>query len=80
MIPLRFQLYAAVAVAFFLGVLGIRSKWISDGEDRVRMKMADKKIKAIKEAQDVRNEVEAFDRDTLRGRATVWVRGNKPKR
>jgi hypothetical protein len=80
MIPLRFQLYAAVAVAFFLGVLGIRSKWISDGEDRVRTKMADKKIKAIKEAQDVRNEVEAFDRHTLRGRATIWVRGNKPKR
>jgi hypothetical protein len=80
MIPLRFQLYAAVAVAFFLGVLGIRSKWISDGEDRVRTKMADKKIKAIKEAQDVRNEVEAFDRATLRGRATIWVRGNKPKR
>ena len=80
MIPLRFQLYASLALAFFLGVLGIRAKWISDGEDRVRTKMANKKIKAIKEAQDVRNEVESFDRDTLRGRATVWVRGNKPKR
>lgn len=80
MIPLRFQLYAAVAVAFFLGVLGIRSKWISEGEEKVRNQITDKRLKAAKEAQEVRNEVDAFDRDTLRGRATIWVRGNKPKR
>jgi len=80
LIPLRFQLYAAVALAFLLGVVGIRSKWLSDGEERVRNQITDKRLKAVKEAQEVRNEVDAFDRDTLRGRATIWVRGNKPKR
>lgn len=78
MIPLRLKLYLVATVAFILGVLGIRAKWISDGEDRARSQITEKRLKAIKEAQDVRNEVEAFDRDTLRGRATVWVR--KPKR
>lgn len=80
MIPLRLKLYLAAAAAFILGVLGIRAKWIRDGEERVRNQIADKRLKAMKAAQEVRNEVEAFDRDTLRGRATVWVRGNKPKR
>lgn len=80
MIPLRLKLYLVLGVAFMLGVLGIRAKWISDGEERVRVQIADKRLKAMKEAQDVRNEVEGFDRDTLRGRATVWVRGNKSKR
>lgn len=37
----------------------------------------DARLKAVKEAEDVRNEVEAFDRDTLRGRATIWVRKSK---
>lgn len=80
MISLRLKLYLAAAAAFILGVLGIRAKWVSDGEDRVRAQMADKRLKAMKEAQNVRNEVEAFDRDTLRGRATIWVRGNKLER
>lgn len=80
MISLRFKLYAAVAFAFILGVLGIRSKWVQDGENKVRNQIADKRLEAMKTAQEVRNEVEAFDRDALRGRATIWVRGNKPKR
>jgi hypothetical protein len=80
MISLRLKLYLAAAAAFILGVLGIRAKWVSDGEERVRVRIADKRLKAMKEAQDVRNEVEAFDRGTLRERATIWVRGNNPKR
>lgn len=80
MISLRLKLYLAAAAAFILGVLGIRAKWIRDGEERVRNQIADKRLNTMKAAQEVRNEVEAFDRDTLRGRATVWVRGNKPKR
>lgn len=80
MISLRLKLYLAAGAAFILGVLGIRAKWIRDGEERVRNQIADKRLNTMKAAQEVRNEVEAFDRDTLRGRATVWVRGNKPKR
>ena len=76
----RWQLYLVVAAAFVLGVLGIRAKLLSEGEERLRGKLAEKKMQAVREAQEVRNEVEAFDRDTLRGRATIWVRGTKTKR
>lgn len=77
MIPLQVKLYLVVGVAFILGVLGIRAKWMHDGEEKVRRQLADKRLKAIKEAEDVRSEVEALDRDTLRDRATVWVRKSK---
>lgn len=80
MIPLRAKLYLAVAAAFLLGVFGVRAKWLKDGEQKVRAQITERRLETIKEAQDVRNEVEALDRDTLRGRATIWVRGNKSKR
>ena len=74
----RWQLYGVVIVAFVLGVLGIRSRLLAEGEDRLRGKIAADRMQAVKKASEVENEVEAFDRDTLRGRATIWVR--KPKR
>jgi hypothetical protein len=79
-ISIRIKLYLVIAAAFFVGVLGIRAKWINEGEARVRSQLADKRLRAIKEAEDVRNEVEAIDRGTLRDRGAVWVRGTKPKR
>lgn len=54
---------------FFLG----RKSAQADG----KAKVLEARLKAVKEAEDVRNEVEAFDRDTLRGRATIWVRKSK---
>lgn len=76
----KWQLYLVLGVAFLLGLLGIRASILAEGEARLRGKLADQRLRSVKEAQEVRNEVEAFDRDTLRGRATIWVRGNKPKR
>ena len=76
-IPLRLKLYALIAVAFAMGVLGLRAKWIGDGEARVRDKLEKQRAKAIEDATEVRNEVEALDRDTLRDRATRWVRDGK---
>jgi hypothetical protein len=73
----RWQLYLFVAAAFVLGVLGIRARWLAEGEERARGKMETQRRKAVDNANEVRNEVEAFDRDTLRGRATIWVRGTK---
>lgn len=74
MIPLKWKLYGIIAVAFVLGALGIRAQWIAGAEMRMRVKVAEKRVKAIQEAQEVRNEVEALDTDTLKQRATRWVR------
>ena len=70
----RWQLYGVLAAAFILGLLGIRAKLLADGEARLRSKIEAKRLDAIREASDVRNEVEALDRDTLKRRAVVWMR------
>lgn len=77
MIPVKWQLYGVLAVAFVLGVLGIRAKLLADGEARLRAKIDAKRVEAMHEAQEVRNEVEALDRDSLKSRARQWVRGPK---
>lgn len=76
-IPDRWKLYALIAIAFVAGLLGVRSMWITTGEMKVREKIAQQKAKAAKEATEIRNEVEALDRDTLRDRSTRWVRNSK---
>lgn len=77
LIPDKWKLYALVAIAFAAGILGIRAKWISDGEMKVRERMAEQQARAAREATEIRNEVEALDRDTLRDRASQWVRNGK---
>ena len=76
----RWQLNGLVALAFVFGLFGLRTKLLSEGEARMRGKIAERQLNAAKHAQEVRNEVESLDRDTLRGRGAVWVRGTKPKR
>jgi hypothetical protein len=73
----RWQLYGVLAVTFVLGVLGIRARLLAEGEARLRSKIATKRMEAIKKAQGVENEIDALDRDTLKRRATVWVRKSK---
>ena len=70
----RWQLWGLVGLAFLLGLLGIRAKWMSDGETKLRAKIAEQRRQAIREANEVRNEVEALDHDTLKQRAAKWVR------
>lgn len=74
MIPLRWQLWLAVGAAFVLGLLGIRAKWVADGEARLRAKVEAQRHRAARQAQEIENEVEALDRDSLKRRASVWVR------
>lgn len=71
----RWKLWALVALAFLLGVLGIRARWVSEGESKMRAKVAEQRRQAIREANEVRDEVEALDHDTLKQRASRWVRG-----
>lgn len=76
-IPLRWKLYGLIAVAFTMGIFGVRSMWVAEGEAKIRAKMERQREKAIEEATEIRNEVEALDRDTLRDRASQWVRGHQ---
>lgn len=75
LIPLKWKLYAILAVAFVSGLLGIRAYIVADTEARLRAKLNAKRLEAIEDAQGVRNEIEALDRDTLKFRSRRWVRG-----
>lgn len=77
MILARWQLWCVVAAAFVLGLLGIRAKWMADGEARLRAKVEAQRQAATQRAREIENEVEALDRDSLKRRASVWVR--RPK-
>lgn len=77
MIPARWQLYLIVAAAFIVGLIGIRSKLLAEGEARARVKIDRARLDAIEAAKEIDNEVEALDPDDLRRRATVWVRGKR---
>lgn len=77
MIPARWQLYLVIAAAFIVGLLGIRSKLLADGEARLRAKMDRARLDAVQAAKEIDNEVEGLDPDDLKRRATVWVRGRR---
>lgn len=76
MIPIRWQLYLVLTVAFVVGVFGIRAKWLAEGESRMRAKLNKDRLEAARAAREVENEIEALDRDTLKRRAAGWVRDN----
>lgn len=73
------QLYALVVVAFALGLFGLRASFIKEGEAKAKSKINEQRIKDMKDAQNVQNEVEALDTDSLKRRASVWVRSNRKK-
>ena len=73
----KWQLYAVLGAAFVLGILGIRTKLLAEGEARLRAKIDAGRLDAIREATEVRNEVEALGDDALKRRAVVWLRDHK---
>lgn len=70
----RLKLYALVAVAFLLGVLGMRAFWIDEGVDRERAKRDQKRLDDMHKAKEVEDEVEILDDVGLGERASKWVR------
>ena len=70
----RLKLYALLALAFVLGVLGLRFLWVNEGIQKAEAKRNEKRLEAIRKANEVENEVEALDPDTLRKRASKWLR------
>ena len=74
LIPLEWLAGAAVAIIGFAAIwFGGRKSAKSD----IKAQQAEARLKAAREAEDVRNEVEALDRDALKSRARQWVRGPK---
>ena len=72
LIPVEWIMATLAAVAGFLAIwFGGRRSAKAD----IKAKQATARLKAAKEAEDVRNEVEALDRDALKRRAAGWVRG-----
>lgn len=72
----RWQLYAVLGLAFVAGLFGIRAKLLADGEARLKAKIEERRGAAVREAQEIENEVEALGVDDLKHRARRWVRGS----
>ena len=66
--------------AVLVGVAGFAAIWFGgrrSGISDVKERQAEARLKAAQEAENVRNEVEALDRDELKSRARRWVRDPK---
>lgn len=72
-------------IKFWLAALGLvvtalAASWFGGrkvAQNSIKLKQSEARLKAIEEAKEIENEVEALDHDTLKSRARVWVRGPK---
>ncbi len=71
MIPLRLKLYLYIGAAFILGVLGVRAKWISDGERKAR---ADAKQEELEGYVETRERMDEIGRMSDADAARDWLR------
>lgn len=70
----RLKLYALVAAAFLLGVIGMRALWIDEGVDREKARRDKQRLGDMREAKEIEDEVEVLDDVGLGERAGRWVR------
>lgn len=71
---MRIKLFFAAAGAFLLMVL---TTWLSlkrASAANEKVKVATGRIEAMKQAEEIENEVEALDVDALKRRSAKWVR------
>tara|TARA_B100000035_G_C21011786_1_gene559980 strand:- start:1747 stop:1980 length:234 start_codon:yes stop_codon:yes gene_type:complete len=73
----RLQLYALIAGGFILGLLGIYSAGIMRGQDKVKRKLDEDRLKNMKIQKDVEDEIEGLHDDYFVDRARNWVRKDK---
>ena len=73
----KIKLYAAAGLAFIAGLVGIYWRGRSDGAEAERDKQTRRRVDAMKQAKDVRDEI--MDDPYLVDRANQWVR-TKDKR
>tara|TARA_B100000035_G_scaffold305606_1_gene306636 strand:- start:1686 stop:1913 length:228 start_codon:yes stop_codon:yes gene_type:complete len=73
----RLQLYALIAGGFILGLLGIYSAGIMRGQDKVKRKIDEDRLKKMKLQKDVDDEINSLNDDFFVDRARKWVRKDK---
>lgn len=71
---LKLKLYIAAIGAALLGLAAIYFRGRSAGADAAERKHLEGRIDAIKDAQEVQNEIDALDDTELSSRARSWVR------
>lgn len=62
-------------LAALLAFFGLKARLRKEGREEVRAEIVKSTLRAVRKADEVENEVEALDHDTLKRRASRWVRG-----
>ena len=70
----RLQLYALIGAAFMLGLLGIYSAGIARGQDKVKRRIDEDRLRNIKMQKDIDDEINSLNDDNFADRAREWVR------
>lgn len=70
----KIQLYALIASAFVLGLLGIYSAGMARGRDKIKRKIDEKRLDNISIKNEVEDELHASDDTYLADRAARWMR------
>jgi alkyl hydroperoxide reductase subunit AhpF len=73
----RLKLYAALVGLFVTTLLATWFGGRMTGAANTKAKQAEGRVKAMKQAEEIENEVEALDVDALKRRSTKWVRNTK---
>lgn len=77
LIPARIQYYGILVLAALAGIFGIYWLGGENKKQQLENKMNKKKLKNIKIAQEIKNEIKAFDNGTLNESASKWLRSKK---
>jgi hypothetical protein len=73
----RLKLYAALVGLFVTTLLATWFGGRMTGAANTKTKQAEGRVKAMKQAEEIENEIEALDVDALKRRSTKWVRNTK---
>jgi hypothetical protein len=73
----RIKLYAGLVGLFVTTLLATWFGGKMTGAANTKAKQAEGRVKAIKQAEEIENEIEALDVDALKRRSTKWVRNTK---
>jgi len=71
---IRLKLWAAGMAAAVAALMSIWFGGRMSGKAAARAAIAENRAKAVRAANDITNEVEALDRETLKNRAKTWMR------
>lgn len=77
LIPSRIQYYLILAGVLIAGIFGVYWSGGQNKKREIEAKQDKKRIKNMKIAKEIQDEVKALDDGELHSRASKWVRNNK---